>query len=199
MPTVIICPPHLKSHWARHVSGLAEIMRAIPISEERSNLPSSSGDCGNVKRLDGLGLGKGTQILIASFDEINDLAASLADFIGGNGSSDGRGCGGVEGDRSLGGSDHGSVGADGGSSVGEGCGGNIQSAAVPAYAFLRRRTGFRLVIDEPQDVSEESLASLHRVAAAARFKWLLCGTAAQHMALIGALLMGRHVGTRSAD
>jgi hypothetical protein len=47
-----------------------------------------------------------------------------------------------------------------------------------------------LVIDEPQDVPTASHPELHRLASHFGVRWLVCGTAASHLPLLGSLLLG---------
>ena len=50
--------------------------------------------------------------------------------------------------------------------------------------------GHRLIVDEPQDAPETALETLLRISERSELRWVLCGTAAAHLPLIGALLCG---------
>eukprot|EP00962_Isochrysis_galbana_P000524 scaffold151_cov76-Isochrysis_galbana.AAC.2 len=170
-PSLVVCPSHLQPHWRETLAGVGCTVLAPTLGEASTDAnPAADPPAADPP---------------SSF-----AAAAAALYQSGLAPAGGDAGGGTAGGGAGGGTVL-LVGMDQLESL---------SRAVSAAAEERTAGGegrglgcwasWRLVIDEPQDVPAASLPDLHHLASHFGVRWLVCGTAASHLPLLGALLLG---------
>ena len=181
--TLVLCPPHLITHWAAELT--AELSQSCGVTSEpllRATPPHGS-----------LGSACGT----GSAGIARASGGSESGGIGGSGDSALLGhvfrcraaAGDVEGCAD--------VLLLGFHAVAEAVMEDVHAAGTGQQLLAVslhgcRAYASRLVVDEAQDADEETVACmLDAIVPHVRIRWLLCGTASAHLRLLGQLLLGR--------
>ena len=188
--TLILCPGHLVPYWQRELckaldgagkaihseggEGMATLLGyhwSFPCTDQGVEAGAAPEAASGARR------SAAARILLVGYHSLSEQSTKLV-AEGRSESSD---------DDAIGedGSDDGS---EDGSSNDGGDGGDGSSDALSLLGVRLRP--FRLIVDEPQDICAGNLTAVYDLAPHFRVRWLVCGTAAAHLRIIGPLLLG---------